>query len=573
MTLDLQTLGYQRDRDLALWTRPDPDAFGYSDGDAAENWVADAVTHCSDLRSTSRELTRRIVDWPSRYHLSPQRGNVVRPLLDTLTGPVLEVGAGMGAITRVLGESGLDVVAVEGSQRRARICATRCRDLGNVRVVADTIQAFGAPTRFGTVVMIGVLEYARTFGFDVPGREPVDVMLEHIASLLAPGGRLVLAIENQLGAKYFAGFPEDHLGRRMVGVEDGYGPGTAVTFGREELTARLASAGLPHQQWYFPFPDYKLPSAVLTDAAFEPGHGFDPTSLIVGTAHQDPQEPAVTTFDLARTYPALIRNRLLPAMSNSFVVMASAAPVAEPTELAWYYGTASRREEIDKRLVFSAGEHGPRVRRIAPDGTATDVEHQPGRLWWDELVRITGRRGWDLAEAGAWFDRWWTSLGTAAATELTASTVLPAHLLDAIPRNLVVDGDVATFIDLEWDADHPLDIAYLTFRALLYSFEALASVAEPAAGTPTTLAGLITALGARVGLVYDPDLIARCWQREVELQSLVTGQQPTPGSGFDRPLPVGRGLDQALLAADELDRTRAAVREALARFVPPADRR
>ena len=41
-------------------------------------------------------------------------------------------------------------------------------------------------------------------------------MLQRVRSLLKPEGKLIVAIENQLGLKYFAGAPEDHLGQADV---------------------------------------------------------------------------------------------------------------------------------------------------------------------------------------------------------------------------------------------------------------------------------------------------------------------------------------------------------------------
>ena len=42
----------------------------------------------------------------------------------------------------------------------------------------------------------------------------------------------------------------------MYGIEDHYDADGIVTFGRDELAARLATAGLTCQQWWYPFPDY-----------------------------------------------------------------------------------------------------------------------------------------------------------------------------------------------------------------------------------------------------------------------------------------------------------------------------
>jgi hypothetical protein len=112
------------------------------------------------------------------------------------------------------------------------------------------------------VTLIGVLEYSRRF---IDAADPVLECLRRARSWLAEGGMLILAIENQLGLKYFAGCAEDHLDLPYAGIEGLYGKRTAVTFGRRELAELLARAGFASQEWHFPFPDYKLPGVVVAN--------------------------------------------------------------------------------------------------------------------------------------------------------------------------------------------------------------------------------------------------------------------------------------------------------------------
>lgn len=52
---------------------------------------------------------------------------------------------------------------------------------------------------------------------------------------LAPGGRIVIAIENKYGLKYFAGCKEDHLGTYFSGIENYEAGGGVRTFSRKGL--------------------------------------------------------------------------------------------------------------------------------------------------------------------------------------------------------------------------------------------------------------------------------------------------------------------------------------------------
>ena len=563
-----------------MWRKPDApdDDFSYSDGDESEDWVGQTVRNASDVGRFSRELGAGIRDWPSLYHLSSSRANVIEPLIETINGPVLEIGVGMGAVTRALGERGLDVVAVEGSARRAAICADRCRDLPNVTVVADTIQGFGTEERFATVVMIGVLEYSRAFGFPSGDADPVDLMLEHVASLLAPGGQLVLAIENQFGLKYLAGYPEDHLGRRMVGVEDRYESDGAVTFGREELCARLEAAGMTEQEWYYPFPDYKLPSSVISDRALKAGAGLDVTPLVAPSWRSDRQKPATTSFELERAWRVAVRNDLVAQLANSFLVRASASALVRPSaELAWHFGSSGRRPEFQKVTTFEASADGLVVRRRrATDLTTTSIDgfeqtlvdepYHRGVPWTEALEEIVAREGWEAPSLTEWFATWFTHLHRLVPDRPpTGDQLVPGALLDAMPWNLVMGDSDSVFIDLEWSAGGEVPLSYIAFRAAYYSLTSLGPVAAPSPKTSLALGALVTAMLDGCGLALDEETLVAHWRREQAFQSAVLGSsaplRPSIREALAPELNVRRTLDAVVADADALAGVAASVEQ------------
>jgi hypothetical protein len=96
--------GYIYDEAKGIWHRQDFNGITYSDGDEVERRLLDIINNASDLSVLSDELKPHCTDWPSLYHLSSSRANILRPFEDDLIGDVLEIGAGCGAITRYLGE-------------------------------------------------------------------------------------------------------------------------------------------------------------------------------------------------------------------------------------------------------------------------------------------------------------------------------------------------------------------------------------------------------------------------------------------------------------------------------------
>ncbi|NIP87889.1 MAG: class I SAM-dependent methyltransferase, partial [Gammaproteobacteria bacterium] len=91
--------------DSGVWVREGEVAsedFRYSDGERAETYLEEVISAASDRSTFSPELERAIIDWPSEYHLSSKRSNLLRILDLGSAQRVLELGCGCGAVSRFL---------------------------------------------------------------------------------------------------------------------------------------------------------------------------------------------------------------------------------------------------------------------------------------------------------------------------------------------------------------------------------------------------------------------------------------------------------------------------------------
>jgi len=480
---------YQFDSALRVWRREDYKGIAYSDGKETENRILTILRNTRDLTSESTELERHINDWPTEYHLSSGRGNLLRWLKLPSGSRVLELGCGCGAITRVLGESGAAVTAVEGSVQRAAIAAERCRDLSNVRVVADNIATLSLERQYDIVTLIGVLEYSPLF---MPGEDPVAACLRKAHSFLKEGGTLLIAIENQLGLKYFAGSSEDHLGQPFYGIGDLYGRGTVVTFGRNELRRRLTEAGFEETEFFYPFPDYKLPQVIVSDRA-RSYPAFRVADLLTRVSSRDYTRDWRPIFPENLAAQALERNGLLLDMANSFLVAATCGVAPRTPWLATYYSSTSRRPSLRVETTFmpdAAGSITVHRRRLLdtqpPHTDATwrqEIEtvgpYHRGTLFSIEFMRLLARRA-SVQDVAAWLRPWvWLLLehamwpvqeGQDKASRLSwMDARLPGDYADCIPFNLVRDerGSLHIF-DREWVHAGNVPLCWVLFRGLYH---------------------------------------------------------------------------------------------------------
>ena len=230
----------------------------YADG--GEQRVYEILKDSTDLSAASDELLPQATNWAEHYHLTPNRSNVLRPFDLPADATVLEIGAGCGAVTRYLGETCAVVDSIEPVPSRAKALRERTRDLPNVEVFVGEVDDIPAEAAYDLVVVVGVLEYV---GNGTDDLTPYRTFLDGLVARLKPGGSLLLAIENKLGAKYFSGAPEDHSSRYFDGLEDYPGNNPARTFSRRELVALMNGAGLDTAEPLVAFPDYKMTRTVL----------------------------------------------------------------------------------------------------------------------------------------------------------------------------------------------------------------------------------------------------------------------------------------------------------------------
>ena len=118
--------------DLTYYTGDD----SYSDGDDVENKILDIVKNEEGYEFSHKEYA----SWPVLYHLSRQRENIIEPMQISSEDDVLEIGAGMGAVTGAIAKKCRHVDCIELSKRRSLVNANRHKDMDNIRIIVGNFQ-------------------------------------------------------------------------------------------------------------------------------------------------------------------------------------------------------------------------------------------------------------------------------------------------------------------------------------------------------------------------------------------------------------------------------------------------
>jgi SAM-dependent methyltransferase len=246
------------------------------------------------------------------YTFSPIRQNIINWYPFHENAELLEIGAGMGAVTGAFCDKCKSVTVIEMSDRRANIIRERYKASKNLTVLTQNINDWKTDKRFDYIVFIGVLEYAELFS-NVP--DPFNEFLMNAAKLLKEDGVILFAIENRFGLKYWCGAGEDHLYSPFIGIQGYPQRKSPKTFSKAVLKETLIKVGLNETRFYYPLPDYKFPQVIYSDE-FLPN--YEDLQDLLFTYHRS----SLLTADEKTLYKDIIKNRVFDFFANSFLVEA-----------------------------------------------------------------------------------------------------------------------------------------------------------------------------------------------------------------------------------------------------------
>ena len=319
------------------------------------------------------------------------------------------------------------------------------------------------------------------------------------------------------------------------------------TFGKQELNAQLDAAGLPYKRFYYPFPDYKLPSVVLSESSLSDPE-FDPVDLLARSHARDYAGSPYRSFDEALAFSSLGNNGLIADLSNSFLVVAAQEADPSPSEgglavafsvnRAPQYATQTRFARANsgirvmKEALVAGAESLPiKVGPITINNRFADADYKPGRqvLWAVLAARardgglttiIEALRPWMeflLQHARAPTAAISSSTGRMPAT--LNSYVLPGDFLDCTPFNLLNNGHGLFFIDAEWQCDGSVSLGWVVTRSIVWSL----LVGMPIANCTQSLIEVLQTLCAIFGLSLSASDIEGWLAQEATFQGAVLG--------------------------------------------------
>lgn len=484
----------------------------YSDGDVEDELLA-AVQNPDSIEADLLAGN----SWPHLYHLSNIRENILEWYDFDPKGSLLEIGSGCGALSGLFCSKVDHVVAIELSKRRSMINATRNQKHDNLTIMLGNFEDIQLEEKFDYVTLIGVFEYSICY---INSENPFMDMLARAKSFLKPGGKLLIAIENKYGLKYFAGATEDHSGRVFDGVENYVAVNRVRTFSHGTLEKMLQEAGFTKNDFYYPMPDYKLPNEIYSEKHM-PGFG----SIRNATVAYD--RDRYELFDERLAYDSICEDGLFGHYANSFLIVSEngQGEARSTVEYAKYNRQRAPQFQISTRIIEKDGVKTVEKKALRDEAVAhvnslkenreklvgVHKNVQPidviscengvalfpfckGRSLVDEVNARLGNKEKLIAFMHETVDKIYESksqsdfkvtgefeklFGKGDWQVFAKSKSLGVSNIDSIFSNFMVTDAGYVCLDYEWVCDFPVPVDYLKYRTVYYYFSENRAYIEP----------------------------------------------------------------------------------------------
>lgn len=227
---------------------------------------------------------------------------------------ILQIGSLFGAFTEMLSSRCKRITVVENDSYRARMTKIRLEKLDNLEVVNKSIFEYGRECRSRFDYVIFVVDE----NIDViPDKETYFEIIQVIRSILHAEGKLLMALPNRFGAKYFCGEPDPNTKLRFDGMTDN--ESGLYRFSRTDLLEFINSSGFCYSKIYYPMPDHWRTRLIYTEN-YRPGVDMrEKLDIYVDyKAERILDEPILVDH--------LLKNDEMPFFSNSFLIEAGNTP-------------------------------------------------------------------------------------------------------------------------------------------------------------------------------------------------------------------------------------------------------
>ena len=247
--------------------------------------------------------------------LSKYKKNILNWYPFEAESSVLELGGKTGEITEIFTQKCREVVTIEPELEKSKIIKEKNKNINNIEIITDNLKNAKLIKKFDYIVMIGIDErIEKIYGEDIQLNE----FVKKIERFLKPTGKLLIAVDNKFGLKFFAGDADNILNKKFCSLI-GYNneEKKIETFTKNKLQEILKNNGYK-TNFYYPLPDYKMTDVIFSDK-------YLPTYTSIDKYNPYHTEKSTVIFNEIDVFREILKSNkeMFSFFANSFLIEAS----------------------------------------------------------------------------------------------------------------------------------------------------------------------------------------------------------------------------------------------------------
>lgn len=257
---------------------------------------------------------------------------------------VLEIGGDLGQITGVLCKNCNNVTTIEPQLECAQAIGKRYQNNENLEIIVGNLNDINLEKKYDIITFIGNSNRIEEI---VGNKICLKELIIYLEKYLKPDGKILIAVDNKFGMKYWAGNPENILNKKFVSLIGYHSePEIYETYTRKSLQEIFQNLGY-NSNFYYPLPDYKMPNVIFTDEELPKYNSIDKYNPYV-TEKSDLIINEIDVFrEILTTNP-----EMFTFFANSFLVEIS----KENLKLPYKYISFNNLRKPKYRLITKIGK-------------------------------------------------------------------------------------------------------------------------------------------------------------------------------------------------------------------------
>lgn len=234
---------------------------------------------------------------------------------------ILEIGCDYGQITKFFGKTNLNVVSIEYDFERYQYTKNIVNKFNNIKLYNKNLIDYyeeSKDEKFDYVIITTSMDRISEFVLESEKYCAFNKLLEICNNLLNENGVILVTLNNKFAIKNFSG--------ATIGEENSYAilEGKVKNdgiFSKKEIVELLDKSIFNNYKFYYPFPDYKLPSVIYTDE-YLPNENSNKLKYLV---YYNPDD--IVIFNEIDVVKEIVKDGMLDYFSNSYFIEISKSDI------------------------------------------------------------------------------------------------------------------------------------------------------------------------------------------------------------------------------------------------------